>query len=63
MNQCCVKESQMDIPQATFFSEDVLRLDGSTHMRVRNDDNTRRMLLDVLRGEVGLFFETAEKDD
>lgn len=38
-------------------------LEGSTHICVRNDENTRRMLLDVLRGEVGLFFETAEKDD
>ena len=63
MNQCCVKESQMDVPQATFFSEDVLRLDGSTHMRVRNDENTRRMLLDVLEGEVGLFFRTEQKEN
>ena len=60
MKQCSVKESQMDIPQATWEPQ---FLEGSTHMRVKNDDNTRRMLLDVLEGEVGLFFRTEQKEN
>lgn len=59
MNQCCVKESQMDIPQTTWTPQ---LLDGSTHMRVRNDENTEDMLRNVLSGQVGLFFITDEKE-
>ena len=59
MKQCSVKESQMDIPQATWEPQ---FLEGSTHMRVRNDENTESMLIDVLSGNVGLFFETEEKE-
>ena len=59
MNQCCVKESQMDIPQATWTPQ---FLDGSTHMRVRNDDNTRVMLESVLNGNIGDFFKTELKE-
>ena len=56
-------ESQMDIPQATFGDPTILRLVNSTHMRARNDNNTRVMLRSVLDGDVGLFFETKKKDD
>ena len=59
MKQCSVKESQMDIPQATWEPQ---FLEGSTHMRVRNDSNTEFMLRQVLDGGVGDFFETKEKE-
>ena len=55
-------ESQMDVPQATYFNEFLLRLDGSTHMRVRNDENTRVMLESVLNGNIGDFFKTELKE-
>lgn len=56
-------ESQMDIPQATYGNPEILLLRNSTHMRARNDENTKKVLESVLNGDVGLFFETKKKDD
>jgi hypothetical protein len=54
-------ESAMDIPQATYNNPALLQKDGSTHMRIRNDENTKTLLLEVFTGEVGDFFITEEK--
>jgi len=51
-------ESAMNIPQATWIPQ---RIDGSTHMALRNDKNLKDELNKVFEGEVGLFFKTAEQ--
>jgi hypothetical protein len=52
-------ESQMNIPQATSPPQ---FLENSTHMRVRNDENTKIMMERVFNGIVGDFFFTEEKE-
>lgn len=51
-------ESQMDIPQHTWEPQ---KLEGVTHMQVRNSTHTAEMLETVFEGEVGLFFYTEKK--
>lgn len=52
-------ESGMNIPQRSF---DPQKIEGSTHMRVRNDDKLKVELNRIFTGGVGEFFQTDEKN-
>jgi hypothetical protein len=55
-------ESAMNIPQATYLDQNVLRKSGSTHMSIRNDNVTALMLNEIFDGETGEFFRTERKN-
>jgi hypothetical protein len=50
-------ESASNWPDATYS----LKVNGSTHMQLRNDENTRSTLYDLLEGDYGDFFETEKR--
>ncbi len=54
-------ESAKLIPQGTFSEELILKKNDSTHMSIRNDKNTREILMNIFKGDVGEFFETETK--
>ncbi len=53
-------ESAMNIPQHTYLPQP---MEGTTHMRMRNDENTKDELMKIFTGGVGDFFFTEEKED
>ncbi len=53
-------ESAMNIPQHTFPPQP---MEGTTHMRMRNDDGTESALTKIFEGDVGNFFRTKKKGE
>ncbi len=53
-------ESAMNIPQHTWEPQ---KMEGSTHMGMRNDGNTKDALNKIFEGGVGEFFRTKEKSE
>ncbi len=51
-------ESAMNIPQHTWEPQ---KMEGTTHMRMRNDEHAKEELNKIFNGDVGWFFETKEK--
>ena len=49
--------SASDLPDATFPPQ---IMENSSHMQMRNDENTKFKLLDLYGGNLDRFFETAE---
>ncbi|MCO6459976.1 MAG: hypothetical protein J5I59_01115 [Saprospiraceae bacterium] len=60
-------ESARDLPFITddmkdSFNNDLARMEGSGHMQMRNDKNTKNALNYIFNGEVGDFFRTEKQN-
>ncbi|HNE48623.1 MAG TPA: hypothetical protein PL173_10975 [Saprospiraceae bacterium] len=54
-----LSESAMNIPYATAPPR---KMYNSSHMQMRNDDNTKKALLEIYDGDVGPAYKTAKKN-